>query len=269
MSQTEIEQSINDYLMLFKALPFSDTMSIPAYSAPELVNDVLALKRLEVKKDKYGSLVSPFAGKAVALTYYRNNIIHLFALPSLITALVFSKNGCEKSHIMTTVKTIYPLLRNELFIYFTLEEALTYTEACITQLKAQGLLIQSGRKIVPPSASTPHFHSAWLLSRVMQDTWQRYAVVLTVLGSNKGVSRGELERESRKIAERLSNLYGVSSPEFSDKNVFAMLVNSLRENDLLESDESGSLHLNDNSTALHDLVNEIVWPEIVQHLQKI
>jgi len=83
------------------------------------------------------------------------------------------------------------------------------------------------------------------------------------------VSRGELERESRKIAERLSNLYGVSSPEFSDKNVFAMLVNGLRENDLLESDESGSLHLNDNSTALHDLVNEIVWPEIVQHLQKI
>ena len=122
---------------------------------------------------------------------------------------------------------------------------------------------------LPSSASTPHFHSAWLLSRVMQDTWQRYAVVLTVLGSNKGVSRGELERESRKIAERLSNLYGVSSPEFSDKNVFAMLVNSLRENDLLESDESGSLHLNDNSTALHDLVNEIVWPEIVQHLQKI
>jgi len=269
MSQTEIEQAISDYLILFRELPFSDTMSIPEVSAQELVRDALALKRLEIKSDKYGSLVSPFMGKAVALTYYRNNIIHLFALPSLIAALVFAKNGCEKTYILSTVKTIYPLLHSELFIYFTLEEALEYTEKCINQLKYQGLLLQSGRKIVPPSASAPQFHSAWLLSRVMQDTWQRYAVVLTVLASNKGISRGELERESRKVAERLSSLYGVSSPEFSDKNVFATLVNGLRDHQLLESDQNGALHLNDNSSALHDLVNDIVWPEIVQHLQKI
>lgn len=122
---------------------------------------------------------------------------------------------------------------------------------------------------MPPASTDASFHSAWLLARVMQDTWQRYAIVLTVLTKNAGVSRGELERESRKIAERLSSLYGVSSPEFSDKNVFATLVNGLRENALLTSDDSGALHLNDNSTALHDLVNQIVWPEIVQHLQKI
>ena len=269
MSQTEMEHAISDYLTLFRTLPFSDTMSIPEYNASELITNTLSLKRLQTETDQFGTLISPQPDNAVALTYYRNNIIHLFALPSLITALVFAKNGCEKSFILTTVKTIYPLLHKELFIYFTVDEALTYADECISQLKAQGLLVQSGRKIMPPASTDASFHSAWLLARVMQDTWQRYAIVLTVLTKNAGVSRGELERESRKIAERLSSLYGVSSPEFSDKNVFATLVNGLRENALLTSDDSGALHLNDNSTALHDLVNQIVWPEIVQHLQKI
>ena len=269
MSQTEMEHAISDYLTLFRTLPFSDTMSIPEYDAAELISNTLSLKRLQTETDQYGTLISPQQDNAVALTYYRNNIIHLFALPSLITALVFAKNGCEKSFILSTVKTIYPLLHKELFIYFTEAEALAYVEECIAQLKAQGLLVQAGRKIMPPASTDSAFHSAWLLARVMQDTWQRYAIVLTVLTKNAGVSRGELERESRKIAERLSSLYGVSSPEFSDKNVFATLVNGLRENALLTSDDSGALHLNDNSTALHDLVNQIVWPEIVQHLQKI
>jgi glycerol-3-phosphate O-acyltransferase len=269
MSQTEMEHAISDYLTLFRTLPFSDTMSIPEYDAAELITNTLSLKRLQTETDQYGTLISPQQDNAVALTYYRNNIIHLFALPSLITALVFAKNGCEKSFILSTVKTIYPLLHKELFIYFTEAEALAYVEECIAQLKAQGLLVQAGRKIMPPASTDAAFHSAWLLARVMQDTWQRYAIVLTVLTKNAGVSRGELERESRKIAERLSSLYGVSSPEFSDKNVFATLVNGLRENALLTSDDSGALHLNDNSTALHDLVNQIVWPEIVQHLQKI
>lgn len=269
MSQHEMEQAITEYLQLFTALPFSDTASLPEHSALELITNTLALKRLQTETDQFGTLISPQTNNAVSLTYYRNNIIHMFALPSLIMTLVFAKNGCEKAFILNTVSTIYPLLHKELFIYFSAEQAADYVEQCIAQYKTQGLLVQHGRKLMPPASTSAQFHSAWLLSRVMQDTWQRYAVVLTVLSNNAGISRGELERTSRKIAQRLSSLYGVSSPEFSDKNVFASLVNGLRENNLLESDDSGALHLNEHSTAFHDLVNQIVWPEVVQHLQQI
>ena len=51
------------------------------------------------------------------------------------------------------------------------------------------------------------FHSAWLLSRCMQETLQRYAVVLTILDKEKVISRSALERESKQVAERLSALY--------------------------------------------------------------
>jgi glycerol-3-phosphate O-acyltransferase len=64
-------------------------------------------------------------------------------------------------------------------------------------------------------------------------------------------------------------MFGVSSPEFSDKNVFATLINGLRENGLVTSNESGSLALNAASAELSEIVNILVWPEIVQHLENL
>ena len=98
---------------------------------------------------------------------------------------------------------------------------------------------------------------------------QRSNYLLKVLSIHKQISRSALEKEARKIAERLSELFGVSSPEFSDKNVFATLINGLRENELVTTNEQGSLMLNDASENLQEIVDKLVWPEVVQHLEKL
>jgi glycerol-3-phosphate O-acyltransferase len=269
LSKTDLIHTLDDYLTLFKALPFSDTASVPDVSAAKMVDQTLALKRLQVTQDEYGELISPQPDKAVVLTYYRNNIMHQFALPSLILALVFAQKGCEKKYIKKTCATIYPLLQRELFIYFKPAQLEELIDNYIDQFKIQGILVQAGKILKAPAAEDKAFTSAWLLSRVLQETFQRYAVVLHQLRQNEATSRSDLERGSRKIAERLSKLFGVSSPEFSDKNVFATLVYGLRENGLLTSNDSGAMELNAESEALSELVNLLVYPEIVQHLQNL
>jgi glycerol-3-phosphate O-acyltransferase len=268
MSENELCQSMHDYLTLFRAVPFSNTATIPEIEASKLLNNTLSLKRFAIDKDDFGTMIAPQKGNAAALTYYRNNIVHMFAIPSLIMAMVFRKAPTARNDIQATLRIVYPLLQKELFIYLSLDEALAIAEQYMDQFVAQGL-INEGKALNPPSASSPQFHSAWLLSRVMQDTYQRYAIVLHVLGLHTQISRAALEKDSRKIAERLSELFGVSSPEFSDKNVFATLINGMRENGLVSTNEQGSLMLNDASKALDELVSELVWPEVVQHLEKL
>ncbi|HAI72785.1 MAG TPA: glycerol-3-phosphate 1-O-acyltransferase, partial [Alteromonas australica] len=95
--------------------------------------------------------------------------------------------------------------------------------------------------LLPPGAQQKQFHSAWLLSRCMQETLQRYAVVLTILDREKTISRSTLERTSKQVAERLSTLYGLSSPEFYDKNVLSSFISALKDNHWLDSAEDGSL----------------------------
>jgi glycerol-3-phosphate O-acyltransferase len=154
-------------------------------------------------------------------------------------------------------------------MHYSLEQALQHAQALITQMKAQGMLVQQGRFLSPPASSDERFHSSWLLARSMQETWQRYAVVLRVLEKEKSIGRSQLEKQSCAIAERLSTLYGMSSPEFYDKNVLGSFIIALRENKLLTNLEDGTLEFSEDSLSLKQAIMELVWPEIAQHLEKI
>ena len=193
----------------------------------------------------------------------------MFALPGIAMAAVFGHKACRRDYVLRLVAALYPLLQRELFIHMTQDEALAYTDKLISQMIEQGLLREQGECLLPPEANNKAFHSAWLLSRCMQETFQRYAVVLTIIEKERVISRGQLERTSRKVAERLSTLYGMSSPEFYDKNVLSSFINALRENHWLDSAADGSLKYCEESAALRQDIMALVWPEIVQHLENV
>ena len=268
MSKQELEQAMQDYLTLFANAPYSSDATLPEEDAAALLANTLKLDRLQVTEDSYGTLIGPQPGNAVYLTYYRNNIIHLFALPGVIMTAVFANQKIERTAILQLMAALYPLLQRELFLHFSQDEALAYTSTLIDAFKQSGMLVQRGRYLTPPDANSDHFHSSWLLSRCMQETFQRYAVVLTLLKREKVISRGELERESKTVAERLSKLYGMHSPEFYDKNVLSSFISALRDNHWLDSGDGGSLKYSEEASALRRDIIALVWPEIAQHLEK-
>jgi glycerol-3-phosphate O-acyltransferase len=269
MSDTELSKALKDYLDLLSNVPFSGDFTLPQEEASELVETTLALNRFEQSQDEYGRMVATQKGNAVLLTYYRNNIMHVFAIPSLIMGVVFNNKKTEESYVIEMVERLYPLLKREFFMHYSLEEAVEQAKQLIEQMKNQGLLKHSGDYVMPPSSSDASFHSAWLLSRAMQETWQRYAVVLRVLEKCKTIARTELEKQSVTIAERLSTLYGMSSPEFYDKNVLGSFIKALRENKLLNTLDDGRLSFSEDSLALKEAIMDLVWPEIAQHLEKL
>jgi len=269
MSKDDLINAIDDYLSLFKANPYSADATFPTQDAEYLVERTLALNRFQQSEDKYGLMVSPKQDNAVLLTFYRNNILHMFALPSLIMAAAFAHRNLTRTALLSLVEQLYPILKREFFMYFSQAEVVVYIEELVLYLKTCGMLVQNGKYLAPVEPSSPKFHSAWLLSRSMQETWQRYAVVLSVLESEKIIARAQLERQSTDVAERLSSLFGMHSPEFYDKNVLASFVNALRENKHVHSREDGSLEFSESSLVLKRAIMPLVWPEIVQHLERL
>jgi glycerol-3-phosphate O-acyltransferase len=268
MSEKELKQAMADYLSLMQLSPYSEDATLPKESVNEVFTSTLKLNRLQVTDDEYGRLITPYEDSAVYLTYYRNNILHLFALPGLLLTIVFAHKAVTKDTILKLIAALYPLLQKELFLYKTQDEALTYCEQLIDTFTQLGMLQQNEEHIAPPNAHSEHFHSAWLLSRSMQETLQRYAVVLTILKKHQEISRGELERSSRKVAERLSKLYGMNSPEFYDKNVLSSFIVALRENHWLNTNDEGALCFSNEASTLRRDIIALVWPEIAQHLER-
>ena len=269
MSQEELRHSLSAFMTMLREAPFSEDATVPEESDEQILSHVLRLNRFSISNDGYGKLIQPKPDSAVLLTYYRNNILHLFALPGIIMSAVFTHPACRRDYILQLVAAMYPLLQRELFIHMSQDQALAYTDKLINQMLDQGLLRQTGNCLNPPEPNKKDYHSAWLLSRCMQETFQRYAVVLTIIEKERIISRTELERTSRKVAERLSTLYGMSSPEFYDKNVLSSFINALRENHWLDSTADGSLKYSEESEALRKDVMALVWPEIIQHLENV
>ncbi|MCC2617000.1 glycerol-3-phosphate 1-O-acyltransferase PlsB [Aestuariibacter halophilus] len=269
MSLRELEQALDDYLALLRAAPYHKLVSLPEQSGAEIVANTLKLNKLTVSEDSFGPIISLDRSTAVPLTYYRNNILHLFALPGLISACVIAHNGMEKTKILDHVRLLYPLLKREWFLHMTDEQAISYAETLIDQMKEQGLLRQQGRKIMAIEAASQSFYSVWLLHRAIQETLHRYAVVLSLLAKEQTMSRNALEKQSQLYAERLSSLHGISSPEFFDKNVLATFINALRENDIIDSSDDGQLQFSDASEALRHQVVALIAPEIGQRLEHL
>lgn len=269
MSQSELEQAIDDYLKLLRESPYSHLVSMPNLTGADIVSNTLKLNKLTESEDSFGKIISLERKNAVPLTYYRNNILHLFALPGLIAGMVFAHKALEKERILELVSKLYPLLQKELFIYMSVEQALRYAEDLIDSMKEMGMLRQRGNMIEPAAPTSTSFYSLWLLNRSIQETLQRYAVVLSLLAKEKTMSRGALEKQSRQFSERLSALHGISSPEFFDKNVLASFINALKENDLLEASKDGQLQHSEASEALRQDIVALIAPEIGQRLQQL
>lgn len=269
VSKKALVHSIDDYLQLFTHVSFSPDSTLPDEPAHQLVDRTLALNRFEQSQDSYGAMVSPKDNDGLLLTFYRNNILHMFAIPSLVMTAIFAYKKIDNRAVLNLVETLYPLLKREFFLHHTPEQVLVYVEDLVAYMASAGLIKQHGECLEPPEVTDEKFHSAWLLSRTMQETWQRYAIVLHVLESEKVIGRAQLEKQSQIIAERLSALFGMHSPEFYDKNVLGSFVMALRENKHLSTREDGNLGFSEKSLALKKAIVPLVWPEIVQHLEQI
>ena len=269
MAQSELEQAIDHFLELLSDAPYSELATLPKISGKKLLENTLKLNKFNVSEDSFGKIISLKDQNAVALTYYRNNIQHLFALPGLIAAIVFVHKGLAKKQVLLMVAKLYPLLKRELFIYMNADQAAAYTESLLNKMVDMGLLETYKTKIQPPSADSKTFYSAWLLNRSIQETLHRYAVVLTLLSRQEQVSRSELEKKSAQFAERLAALHGINSPEFFDKKVLGTFINALKENALIEADDNGQLHHTEQSALLKTDVINLIEPEIAQRLQQI
>src|SRR5450631_4686781 len=75
-----------------------------------------AMGMLERLKHPLGDIMRMNAENAVLATYYRNNILHLFAMPSMLACCFVSNAGMSTADIHRLVRRVYPYMSMELFL---------------------------------------------------------------------------------------------------------------------------------------------------------
>ena len=228
LSREQLLEQLSSYQQFLQNVPYSDDVVVPTEKPEIMLDHVLSLDRVGIllEKDNFGEIVRLERSSAVLMTYYRNNIQHLFVLPSLVASVVLHYEAIQKELALDAVLKIYPFLRSELFLHFNEEGQIAErVEHIIQEFQRQNIIKHSENML---AINKPNIRMLQLWAAGVREILQRYYITVNLLQNNPLISRADLEKESQSVAQRLSVLHGINAPEFFDKAVFSAFTNSLK-----------------------------------------
>jgi glycerol-3-phosphate O-acyltransferase len=200
--------------------------SLPGGEPGGWIEQVIALGMIERRPHPLGDILVATPQQASLLAWYRNNVLHLFALAGLAAFAFRHQPRHTLDALHRRLAPVWPILARELFLEDTaLHDAL---HAMLKALSQEGLLTRNAQGWQRPQdlEAGEQLH---LLGRLTQPSLERGYLLLSVLLDQPSGSLGRdvLVEQSRQLTERLALLSGLDAPEFFDPQLFANLIESL------------------------------------------
>ena len=258
LTKKRLLEHINYALKFLRDVPYSALITIPNKTAEELFDHANEMGKFIITEDEAGEFVSLTTEQAVLMTYYRNNIQHLMIIPALVARIMIKHNRISEHDLIEQIQLIYPLIKAELFLYHSEEQLIDYIHNILLCFAELNLVTYTPEKI---TLNYLKMASLQLFSASSRDTLQRYAIAFSVLAKDPTISRAALEKASRLIAEHLSVLHGINSPEFFDKGVFALLASTLKEQGYLDDDNKENL---EKISAMNRILQPLITTKVMQ-----
>lgn len=266
-----LANKLDDYKRLLQSLPYTDLVEIPEGNGKDWIAYAEEMRMVSIAKHTLGDIVQADDQQAVAMSYYRNNVFHIFAMPSLLASLFVNNPVLKLAEIQTLCKFLYPFFKAELFLRWELEELPDVVQQWLSALVDLGLLNRNDDTFSRPAANSNEYLKLSGFSQVAMQTQERYFLTLSLLskvGSGQ-INAQELEEQSAVLATRISVLHGISAPEFFDKNLFRTLIEQLLKEGLLQKNADDLLIFDDSLTAMTEELVKILNADLRQSILQI
>jgi glycerol-3-phosphate O-acyltransferase len=245
LPETVLIRQIELYQQLLKRVPYAPMVTVTDESGAAMAQYAETMGMLERQKHALGDIMRMSEESAVLATYYRNNSLHLFAMPSLIACGFISNTRMSTVDLQRLVWRVYPYIAAELFLRWDESQIGAVVDTLLDAFVELNLLQVNGDRTVwqRPAPTAVEAIRLSLLAEATIQTLERYYLVVALLlqaGSGK-ISQAALEESCHLMAQRMSVLYGMNSPEFFDKSLFRNFIDLLRRRNVVQTAEDGGL----------------------------
>ena len=265
-------KQLDTYRKLLTALPYDSRTQVTPLSGKEIIAYGLKLKLIKRVQHVLGDIIAIEDNQAVLLTYFRNNILHAFVLPSLVAALVEHNGKINLADLINVIRTLYPFLKAELFLKWKDEEIKDQVCEYVKALAQANLIFVDDEEFIysPAPNSEDHNQLAVLAAPVRQSLERYYMTLALITQRGSGnISTNQVEVLSHLLGQRLSVLYEFNSPEFFDKALFQSFIRVLTEQGYIGKNEEGAIVFDEqfrNVAQYANLVLDDVTLQMLQHI---
>jgi glycerol-3-phosphate O-acyltransferase len=244
LPEEDLLAQLDLYLKLLRRLPYSPRMTLTGMGAPQVIAYTQGLGLL-VREEAGGTVIGLAPAQAALMPYYRNNVLHVFALPSLLACCFIANASLSTGDLQRLAWRIYPYIAAELFLRWEEHEVGPAVLDALQALSGLDLLAFDAAADTwrrPAAGSAAAIQLSLLAQPTIQIIERYYLVIAVLLKAGSGeISQAELERRCRAMAGRMDTVYGLRSPEFSDRGLFEGFVGLLRRRGVIRTEGEGRL----------------------------
>jgi glycerol-3-phosphate O-acyltransferase len=266
MDREELQGQLGLYLDMLKTCTYSDRASYTDKSPAEMVSYGVELGAIEIREHPLGDIVAVRPEQSVLLAYFRNNVSHLLAVPSLVASCFLNVRTIKAERIHGIALAVYPFLKAELFLPWDPDGLAGAIDRQIDWLIATGLLSRNPETglLKRPEGGSHEELQLRIMAHGLLQTFERYYITMAVLAKNGPgtLTRSELEQLCYLTAQRISQLHEIAAPEFCDRNLFRQFIALLRENGVLTTNAEEKLEFGEVIQTISDDARFILSAEI-------
>ncbi|MEP7244872.1 MAG: glycerol-3-phosphate 1-O-acyltransferase PlsB [Gammaproteobacteria bacterium] len=249
LPELDLLRQLELYLALLRSFPYSDRVTVTELAPAGILAYGETMKVVTREKHQLGDLVRMREESAVLATYFRNNVLHLFAMPSLIACAFDSNATMRTEDIQRMAWRIYPYIASELFLRWNESELPGVVENVLAALATHGLIEATADGTVwrrPPPSSAQAIQLSLLAQATIQTIERYYLAVALLLRAGSGeITQSALEQRCQLMGQRMTMLYGFNSPEFFDRTMFENFIDLLRARGVVRVASGGTLEFDE------------------------
>lgn len=261
------------YRDLSLQLPYSEDTIVTELDPQEIIDYGIKLKLIERIPHILGDIIQIAGKQAALLSYFRNNILHVFILLSFLAALVARNGRIERSRLDGIVEQLYPFLQSELFLHYPAHSLNETLNLKIDNMLDHGLIVELNDGILSvPDANSSSYQQLQVLATPVEQSLERYFMTLALLAQqgSGNLTEDEVVDLCHLLGQRLSVLYADDIPDFFDRALFTSFVTALIRLDYIQKDdETGVLTFDQRIDNIAQNAKYVLSPDMMQILQQV
>jgi glycerol-3-phosphate O-acyltransferase len=229
MDADVLARYIDGLKRLLEEVAYSERQTLTPFSGAEVIAYAQSHGLVERIAHPLGDVIRIAPRHAALLAYFRNNVQHVFAVPSLVAGVVARNQRIEDERLAAIARRVLPFLRLELFLSWSDDELDARLARVIDAFVRHGLFTRADGALIAPAPTQREAASLHALAQVLREPLERHFIAVGMLVSfgSGTVSAGALEDVCQLLASRFALLHESGSPDFSDRTSFRSIVRAL------------------------------------------
>ncbi|MFP5383004.1 MAG: glycerol-3-phosphate 1-O-acyltransferase PlsB, partial [Gammaproteobacteria bacterium] len=269
MDEESLRAQLALYQRLLATVPYGPVITLTGSTPEQIIAHGEKMKIVQRYRHTLGDLLWLDDAASVTLTYFRNNVLHVLAIPSLLANLVLQNRALNRTQITDLARLINVPLRAELFLHHDGNQIDARVNAILDFLVDAGLVeqLEDGRLQAPPVNSV-EYEQLKTLAQTIRETLERYYIVISLLTTHGSgaLNEEELEKLSQLVAQRMSILYNFNSPEFFDAAVIRTFIRTMKREGLFTAGADGKILFDDQLRAIESDTRRILAADLRRNI---